>query len=238
MALPKIDSAIHSTTLPSNNQTVKYRPFLVKEEKILMTAQESGDEDAILDAVRQILGNCVVSPKKFDVDNLPMFDIEWLFIRLRAVSVNNMIELKYKDKEDNQTYEFSVDLNELEMTFDPEHTNVIQLTDEVGVTMSYPTINLLAANGLVDTTDEGISVEKSFDIIKQCIVNIFDDEQVYDDFSKSELDDFMGDLTHSMLDKIQKFFESMPKLKHEFSYINKEGNSRSIKLEGLNDFFT
>ena len=88
MALPKIDSAIHSTTLPSNNQTVKYRPFLVKEEKILMTAQESRDEEAILDAVRQILGNCVVSPKKFDVDNLPMFDIEWLFIRLRAVSVN------------------------------------------------------------------------------------------------------------------------------------------------------
>ena len=239
MALPKIDSAIFTTTLPSNGNKIKYRPFLVKEEKILMTAQESKDEDGILDAVRQLLTNCVVSPKEFDVDSLPMFDIEWLFVKLRAVSVNNVIELKYKDREDKQSYEFSLDLNELEMTSNPEHTNVIQLTDDgIGITLKYPNINMIKEMELKEIADAEPTAIQSLEIIKKCIDTIFDEEQVYDQFSEKELDVFLGDMNHKMLEKIQVFFDTMPKLSHEFKYINKEGNNRSIKLEGMADFFT
>jgi hypothetical protein len=235
MALPKIDSAIFTATLPSNGKKIKYRPFLVKEEKILMIAQESQEQEQIVDAIKQILNNCIIT-KNVDIDSWPLFDVEWMFVKLRAASINNVVKLKYKDKEDEKVYDFEIDLNEIEMTTDPDHSNPVMLTDEIGMTLRYPNIDLITF--VQQNVDEEKQTEASFSLIKKSIENVFDKEQVYDDWSEKEIDEFLGDLSHVMLEKIQGFFESLPKLYHKFEYENSKGNKRSIELNGIADFFT
>lgn len=232
MALPKIDVPVYEITLPVSKQKISFRPFLVKEEKVFLIAKE-GNEKAVVNAVKQIITNCVVKPAKFDPKDLTMTDVEYLFIKLRARSVNNIVELKYRDKEDKQVYEFQLDLDEIEPSFDPKHTEKVMLNDDVGVILKQPTLGTMEKLNFSKLDDN----ENIWKVIGSSIVSAFDNEQVYDDFTVKEAEEFVKQMDLGMFEKIKVFFESMPKLRHEFTYKNQNGTDRRIVLEGIQDFF-
>lgn len=231
MALPKIQSPIFNTDLPSSGQNIKYRPFTVKEEKLLLIAREGNDTKDAFNAVKQIVNNCVLDD--IDVENMPTIDIEWLFLSLRAKSVNNIIKLRFQDKEDEQIY--SVDLNIDDVKVEKwSGDNKIQLTDDVGVILKLPTLNsVLKANS--DNANE-----QAIDILKGCIESIYDKTAVYPivDADPKELDEFIESLSSEQFQKLNEFFTNVPKLKHTVSYTREDGEVKSIELQGLNDFFT
>jgi hypothetical protein len=231
MALPKISTPILSFVIPSTQQIKKFRPFLVKEEKILLLAQQGEDQDSLL-ALKQVINNCCHDD--LDVDKLTTFDIEYLFLKLRAKSVNNVVKLRYKDREDEKIYDFEVNLDEVEIKTDPEHSNKIVINEELGMIMKYPDVNLTNAIGQVETADDLFTR-----VVIYCIDSIYDKEKVYSpaEYTEEELVEFVDQLDHATFEKIQKFFDTMPKLYHELHYTNELGNERTIKLESVKDFF-
>ena len=234
MPLPQITTPEFTTTLPSTGEKLSFRPFLVKEEKILLMAQEGKDKNEIQKAVSNILEECIKNP--ITVEDLPMFDIEWLFIQLRSKSVGEVIDLKIKhieNKECGHLNPIEVNLEELEMTKDPNHKNIIMINDNIGVTMRYPTLKLLG-----DKDPQGLDPSKILDIICDCILNVFDKDQVYNEFTKDEIDKFVGDLDQKQLVKFMDFFKTMPKIEHTIKYkCEKCGQDVEHKLTGLVDFF-
>lgn len=232
MALPKIDVPVYEVTLPVSKQKISFRPFLVKEEKVFLIAKE-GNEKAVVNAVKQIISNCVVKPAKFDPKDLTMTDVEYLFLKLRARSVNNVVELKYRDKEDKQVYEFQLDLDEIEPSFDPKHTEKVMLNDNIGVILKQPTLGTMEKLNFSKLDDN----ENIWKVIGSSIVSAFDSEQVYDDFTAKEAEEFVKQMDLGMFEKIKTFFDTMPKLRHEFAYKNSNGTDRKIILEGIQDFF-
>lgn len=231
MALPKISTPILSFVIPSTQEVKKFRPFLVKEEKILLLAQQGEDADSLI-ALKQVITNCCHD--SIDVDKLTTFDIEYLFLKLRSKSVNNIVKLRYKDREDEKIYDFEVNLDTVEIVIDPEHTNKIQINDELGMMMKYPDVNLTNAIGQVQTADDLFTK-----VVIYCIDSIYDKEKVYSpaEYTEEELVEFIDQLDHATFEKIQKFFDTMPKLYHELNYTNSLGNDRTIKLESVKDFF-
>ncbi len=234
MALPKIDKPLFEMVIPSQDKTVKFRPFLVKEEKILLMAQQSGAEKEIVLAIKQILQNCIAEDN-FDVDQLATFDLEYMFIKLRARSVNNIVKLSYEDLEDKKTYDFEVDLDDIEVTKNPDHTNKIKINDEIGIIMKYPSITLV--DSVPDTNDPLVVVDH---LIKSCIDKIYDSEEIYlvSEQPPEELNDFIDNLDVQTYDKIRLFFDTLPRMKYEIKYTNSNGNERVIELNKLSDFFT
>lgn len=233
MALPKLSIPLFELTLPVSNQDIKYRPFLVKEEKILLVGKE-GEYNQQLLAVRQLLQNVIVEPKGFDVDSLTMADMEYLFIQLRAKSVQNIVELKYRDKEDGQIYKFNVDLEKLQPSFDPNHKHEIRLTDNLGVVLKDPTIGILSK---VKIPEGEIESDVAFAMIAACLDKVYDEENVYDDFTQKEAVEFLRDMELSMFEKIKQFYDTMPKIVETLKYTNSKGTERVIRLEGIKDFF-
>jgi len=235
MPLPQITTPEFTTTLPSTGERLSFRPFLVKEEKILLMAQEGKDKAEIQRAVINILEECIKTP--ITVEDLPLFDIEWLFIQLRSKSVGEVIDLKIKHVENKECLHLNpieVNLEELEMTKDPNHTNIINITDDIGVTMRYPSLKLVG-----DKNPEGLDSTTVFNLICDCVLNVFDKEQVYNDFTKTEIDKFIGDLDQKQLLKFMEFFKTMPKIEHTIKYkCEKCGQDVEHKLSGLVDFFT
>ena len=234
MPLPQITTPEFTTTLPSTGEKLSFRPFLVKEEKILLMAQEGKDKNEIQKAVSNILEECIKKP--ITVEDLPMFDIEWLFIQLRSKSVGEVIDLKIKHVENKECLHLNpieVNLEELEMTKDPNHKNIIMIDDSIGVTMRYPTLKLLG-----DKDPQGLDPSKILDIICDCVLNVFDKDQVYNEFTKDEIDKFVGDLDQKQLVKFMDFFKTMPKIEHTIKYkCEKCGQDVEHKLTGLVDFF-
>lgn len=234
MPLPKISHPIFELILPSTKQTLRYRPFLVKEEKILLTAQASGEAEDIVLAIRQVINNCILT-EGIDIESLTTFDLEYLFIKIRAKSVNNVISLTYKDLEDDKRYDVEVDLDQIEMKEDPNHTNVIDVGNGFTLKMRYPkadiATSLKAAQGEMDVF---------FEVLKNCIEEIDDSQQKYvtSEYSSEELDEFIQSLDVNAFKKIQEFFATMPKLYYEVKYTNSLGNEKVIPLTTLNDFFT
>ena len=237
MALPKLNVPVYEAILPSTEKVIKYRPFLVKEEKLLLTAQESGD-DAVLPAVKQIIKNCVHG--ELDVDNMPLFDIEFLFLRLRAKSVGEEITIGLKPwgcPQNNGelcefTTEVSVNLEEIKCVKDKKHTSKIMLDDKIGIMMKYPDISQLNV--------EGSESEMGMKAIKNCINMIFTEENTHekDSFTDKELDDFIDSLNTKQMDKIRNFFETMPTLKHTVKYNCKTcGEEKETTVQGLNSFY-
>lgn len=233
MALPKISHPIFELTLPSTKQTIKYRPFLVKEEKILLTAQASDEPQDMINSIKQVINNCILT-EDIDVDHLTTFDLEYLFIKIRAKSVNNVISLAYKDLEDDKRYEVEVDLDSIEIKEDPEHTNKVEISNTSGIIMRYPSAslaaNINAAEGEMDVF---------FEVLKGCIETIYDGDAIYktSDSTPEELDEFLQSLDVNTFKKIQDFFTTMPKLYYEVKYTNSLGNEKVIPLTTLNDFF-
>jgi len=241
MALPKLDTPIHSLKLPSTGDVVKFRPFLVKEEKILLTALESQDENTIIEAVKQIINNCLLTDG-IDIEQMPMFDIEYFFLQLRAKSVSDVVTLRYKNnactfdegKPCGKELQVMVKLDEIEVTKAENHQTKIQLNENIGVIMKYPTMEIMTK--YQDTADK----DSLFGLIAECVNTIFDKDEVYspDSFTKEELEDFILSMTQQQFEKIREFFETMPQLKKTVNVSCKKcGYNREVTLTGLKDFF-
>ena len=237
MALPKLNVPVYEAILPSTEKVIKYRPFLVKEEKLLLTAQESGD-DAVLPAVKQIIKNCVQG--EVDVDNMPLFDIEYLFLRLRAKSVGEEVTLGLKPwgcpqnngELCNLSTEVAINLEDVKVIKDEKHTSKIMLDDKIGIMMKYPNISQVGI--------KGSDSEMGMNIIKSCIKMIFTEKETYesDSFEDKELDEFIDSLNTKQIEKIRDFFNSMPTLKHTVKYKCKTCNEeKETTVQGLNSFF-
>lgn len=234
MSLPKISYPIFELELPSTKQKIKYRPFLVKEEKILLTAQVSGEAEDVVNSIRQVINNCILS-EGVSIDSLTTFDLEYLFIKIRSKSVNNIIKLAYRDLEDDKRYEVEVDLDEIKILEDPNHSNKVEITDSMGMIMKYPSADIASSLKILDG-----EMDIFFEVLKGCIESIYDSESVYkvSDYSSEELDEFVQSLDVNTFKKIQDFFATMPRLHYEVKYTNSLGNEKVIPLTTLNDFFS
>ena len=243
MALPKIDVPVYDVKLVSLNKKVKFRPFLVKEQKLLLMASEASNADDTINAIKQILKNCVLS--EINIDDLPVFDLEYLFINLRARSVAEVVELKYqcnntvKDDENNEKKcntlnEMKLNLLEIQPSSSSDHNKKIQLNDNIGIMMKYPTFEV--AQKALNKTE----AEAFIDLICSSIDYIFDKENMYyaKDTDKEELVEFIENLQQKDLEKIKNFFDTMPKLKKTIHYKCKKCKyEEDIPLEGLQNFF-
>ena len=229
MPLPKINQPIHQLTLPSNGKVVHFRPFTVREEKLLLMAQESGEEKDIINTYKQLINNCCIDP--VDVDKLASFDIEYFFILLRAKSVSNVAKVLIRDQEDEEQYEVEVNLDKVEVVKKPNVSNNISLTDTIGVILQYQTFESIVAqsNDKVDTLT----------ILRNCITQIYDGEEVFDvaNYTTKELDEFVLSLNTHQMEKIKEFFESIPKIVVKVKYITKAGAVKEMAIEGINNFF-
>ena len=235
MALPILDTATYELTLPSSDVQVKYRPFLVKEEKILLLAMESNSPKEITKALKDIVHACTFG--SINVEALPTFDLEFIFLNVRAKSVGEIAKLKILCPDDKETYaNVEVDLSKVEVQVDDEHTNEIQINDKIKLLMKYPTIDSFDAT--VDANQ--LKTEQLFDIIGKSIYQIYEGETVHNakDYSKEEMRAFIESLTSDHFAKIQKFFNSMPRLAHEIEVVNPKTQVKSkVMLQGLTDFF-
>jgi len=208
MSLPKIDYPIYTIKVPSLKKDFKFRPFLVKEEKLLLMAKENENPTEMLSALKQIVNNCSVDDK-FDINKIALFDLEYLFLKLRAVSIDNNISLSYKDNEDNQVYNFDLNLDEIEVQFPKKMENNIKITDKTGIVMKYPSATLY-------DDKEFLSLDKDqvFELIVRCVESIYVEDEVYDakDYKKDELREFLENLNIKVFEKIQNFLKNVPKI--------------------------
>ena len=234
MPLPKVKHQIYDLVIPSTGKKESFRPFLVKEEKILLMAKASDDPADSLRAVKQIVNNCSIRDS-FDIDTLAIFDIEYLFLQLRAVSVSNIVQLSYRDNEDNKVYDFSVDLKEIKVQFPESVEKIVKVTDSMGIVMKWPSAALFDDDEYLKTGDQAF-----YELILRCIDKIYDGDEVYNssEYSAKELETFLDDCGVAVFDKIQAFMLNAPKLYHKLTYTNANGNERVIELNGLTDFFT
>lgn len=241
--LPKLDVPIYETKLISNGQVVRYRPFLVKEQKLFLMAAESEDVNDTISSIKQVIKNCVLD--EIDVDAMSTFDIEYLFLQLRARSVSEMVNLNFtcnnnvieKNEEKKCGNNVKIDLNvlEIEPTIDPTHTNKVQITDKVGIVMKYPTFGMINTMNL-NTED----LSQILEMVIACVDYIYDDEQVYyaKDTPKKELVEFIENMKQSDLEKLSKFFSTLPKIKKDVKFhCSKCGYDEDITLEGVQSFF-
>jgi len=234
MALPKIDSPVFHVTVPVIDVKLTMRPYLMKEEKILLLAQQSEDPEQMALAMKQVIGNCIVTGE-LDVENVPNFVIEYLLLQLRRQSVGNIVKVTYRDNEDDKLYDFEVDLSEVELSIDPSHTDSIELTEDLGLLMKYPSLGMLAKISL-----DGEEVETTYEIIRTSIDKVFTSNEVidFDGHSQEEQEEFLDQFSKDQMEKILQFFTTMPTLKHTLNYVNENGNDRTIELSGVSDFFT
>ena len=229
MSLPKLNTPVYEAILPSTEKVIKFRPFLVKEEKVLLTAMEDGSQTALMNAIKTILKNCVQG--KINVDRLPLFDIEYLFLKLRSKSVGEISEigLKCTDTECGGVNQISINMDEIEVNKPEGHNRKIMISDEIGVMMSYPVIKTA-----------GITEEDGLEIVKDCIEMVFTEEETHerDSFTKKELDEFIDSMDTKQFGKIKEFFDTMPKLQHTINYkCEKCGEDKEVTLQGLDSFF-
>ena len=235
MALPKINTPTYELVVPSTNEKIKYRPFLVKEEKILLIAMESNENNQILQAVKDIVLECTFN--KLNLGDMPMFDVEYIFLQIRGKSVGEVSKLKLLCEDDGETYaNVEVDLAKVEVQVDDAHTNVIEINDKVKMVMKYPTIDSFDAD--IDATN--LKTGQMFDMIAASIYQIYDGETVHNakDYKKEELNAFIESLSSAHFEKVQKFFQTMPKLQQEIEVENPKTKVKSkMMLQGLSDFF-
>jgi hypothetical protein len=222
----------YELTIPSTGQKVRFRPYLSKEEKILLIAKEGSLADVIY-AVKQVIANCIID--KIDLDSLAAFDIDYIFIKLYSKSVNNIITVPYIDNEDKQVHKHDIDLDKVVVEVNPNHNKTIKITDETGVIMKYP--------GTTLSDDFKTAQNKAdilFAIIKMCLDKVYDEEEIYNfsDYSSEDINEFLETLPVGTLNKMEQFLETMPQLKYVVNYKNKLGNERKIVLSKLSDFFT
>lgn len=232
MALPSLAVSKYELTIPSTEEVIEFRPFLVKEEKMLLLAQQTGDEKDIIKAVENIINECTF--KKVDAKKLPIFDLEYIFVQLRAKSIGETSQVTYTCQDDGETkVELEINLDDVVCEKSEDYTNKIELTDKIGVIMTHPRISTISGMNMDDANS-------GFEIIKSCISQIYDDEQVYDrnDISKKELDEFVNSMSHQQFMKLQEFFENMPRVRYRTKVKNPNTEvMNDVVIEGLQNFF-
>jgi hypothetical protein len=234
MALPKIKHPTFEFKIPSTGKKEIFRPFLVKEEKLLLIAKSSEDKSDILRAIKQVINNCCINDN-FDIDKISIFDLEYLFLQIRAVSVNNVVKVSYRDNEDEQVYEFEIDLSKVEVQF-PENINKnIKITDQMGILMKYPSASIFDDKDYFKDSNNAV-----YELIVRSIDKIYDADDIHDpaNYSSEEIEAFLDDCGVAVFEKIQEFMTNNPKLYHKIEYQNANGNTRVIELSSLTDFFT
>ena len=238
MPLPKIATPTYELELPSTGKSIKYRPFLVKEEKVLVIALESEDTKQITNAIKAVLKNCVLT-KGIKVENLPTFDIEFLFLNIRGKSVGEEIEVNIVCPDDGETnVPVFIDLDSIQVERSDDHTNQIKLDDDLMMEMKYPSLEQFIKNNF--DFQEGNQMDQSFELIATCIDKIYNEDEVWAtaDCTKKEVKEFLESMNSSQFKEIEKFFESMPKLKHTIEVTNPNTKVTSeVVLEGLASFF-
>ena len=238
MPLPKIATPTYELELPSTGATVKYRPFLVKEEKVLVIALESEDNKQITNAIKAVLKSCILS-KGLKVENLPTFDIEYLFLNIRGKSVGEEIEVNITCPDDEKTQvPITLDLDDIKVQKNDKHNNQIKLDDNLMMELKYPSLDQFIKNNF--DFDEKNQMEQSFDLIGTCIDKIYNEEEVWAtaDCTKKEVKEFLESMNSSQFKEIENFFETMPKLSHTIKVTNPKTKVESeVVLEGLASFF-
>ena len=233
MALPKLDSPVYELEQPSTGEKIKYRPFLVKEQKTLMMAQESEDDKQVKEALAGLISNCTFS--EIDPYKVPIFDIEFLFLRIRGKSVGETVDLSLLCPDDNKTrVNKSINLEEIGVNMKVGHTNEIEITDKIKMIMRYPTLNDM--EGVDDPTQLG----SVWPMILRCVHEIHDEEKVYNrvDMSEKDLEEFIDSLTGEQFEKVGEFFETMPKVQHAIEVTNPKTKKKGeVVIEGIQSFF-
>jgi|TARA_R110002153_G_scaffold263863_1_gene425413 hypothetical protein len=232
MSLPKINIPIFEMELPSTKKKIKYRPFTVKEEKILLVAQEADDPMQEIMAAKQVVSNCIIDE---DISKFAMFDLEYVLLVLRSRSVDNTITFQIKDPDTEETVELMIDAENVKFMEYENHTNKIELDGTYTLFLKYPTIEEFST---IVKMDEGDPLVNYF-IMISCLNYIASEDEVhhFKDYENDDIDAFMDNLEGSVIQKIQNFFETMPKLRHEMKYKNKEGDDKTFVIEGMRSFF-
>jgi len=232
MALPKIDLPIYELILPSNGKKIQYRPFTVKEEKILLTAQQSKEPDQIIVAIKQIVNNCII---EYNVDNLALFDLEYIMINIRSKSIDNNVEFEIEDPDTQEKIKLVLNLENVKVHRSENHTNKIQVDDTYTLFLKYPTIDDFS--DIIGKTD--LSPEKTYEIFISCIDKLASENDVYNfkDFNKKQVDEFVDSLNADVTKKIKLFFDTMPKVRHEMPYKNSNGEEKVFTIQGTQSFF-
>ena len=233
MTLPKLNTLTYELTLPSTDEQLKYRPFLVKEQKVLMIAQESKDDKQIENAFAQIINDCTFG--ELNAYTMPMFDVEYVFLQLRGKSVGEKIKLNLLCSDDEKTrVDVEIDLKDVTVQMKEDHTNIVQLTKDISIVMKYPTLSDMSG------FDDKGQIQSIFEMIKRCVSEIHDGETVYNkvDISEKELDEFIDSMSTENFENLSAFFETMPKLQHVVEVKNpKTKKKNEILIEGLQSFF-
>jgi len=235
MALPKIDQPLFELEIPSTGKKAKYRPFTVKEEKILLIAQESQDMDQIILSIKQVISNCL---EEVDVDELSVFDLEFIILNIRAKSVNNEIAFGFEDEDTGERIDTVIDVNEIKVDFNPDHSKKIEINSQYYMMMRYPSLEEVRQ---MQSADES-STEQMFTTMVSCIDTLVDQstDEVFkmQDFTSEEVADFVDGFTSTVVEKIQQFYMTMPKLRHTIDYKDNKGKKKQFVVEGMDSFFT
>ena len=238
MPLPKIATPLYELELPSTGETIQYRPFLVKEEKVLVLALESEDTKQITTAIKTVIKNCIKT-RGVKVENLPTFDIEYLFLNIRGKSVGEEIEVSVTCPDDEETQvSITIDLDEIKVQKSEDHSNKIKVDESIMMEMKYPSLDQFIKNNF--DFSEGSAMDQSFELIASCIDKIYTEDEVWAaaDCSKKEIVEFLEQMNSSQFKEIEKFFETMPKLSHTLTIKNPNTKVESeVLLEGLASFF-
>ena len=230
MGLPKLNTPTYELVLPSTEETIKYRPFLVKEQKLLLLAQESKNKKEMLDAISQIIENCTFGT--INGKESYVFDVEYVFLQIRRKSIGDKITLNVLCEDDGTTrVPTEIDLSDIKVEIGENHTNKIQLTDDIQLIMSYPKIY----------TIDSINSDNSYDIVVKCVQQIIEGDKIHEkvDMNDKDLVDFIESMSTDNLNDVLKFFDTMPKIKHQINVINPNTNvENTINMEGIESFFT
>tara|TARA_B100000519_G_scaffold119795_1_gene103397 strand:- start:317 stop:1024 length:708 start_codon:yes stop_codon:yes gene_type:complete len=233
MALPKLNTPTYELVLPSTGEKIKYRPFLVKEQKMLMLAQESKDENSLADTLGQLVKSCTF--EKIDAENSPMFDIEYIFLKLRAKSVGETAEISILARDDNKTrVPVKVDLDKIDIHMTADHTNEVQIDEKIKLVLKYPVLK-----DMKHISESDDDYKKMFAVLNKCIYEVHDGDKIYNtvDLTQKDIDEFVDSMNTSQLAKVLDFFTTMPKLRHPVSFINPKTKVKNeVVLEGLQTF--
>jgi hypothetical protein len=238
MPLPKISTPTYELELPSTGKTIKFRPFLVKEEKLLVLALESDDTKEITNAIKAVLKDCIQT-RGIKVETLPTFDIEYLFLNIRGKSVGEDIEVSVLCPDDGETYaEVQISIDDIKVTKDKNHSNQIKVDDNLMMEMKYPSLDQFVKSNF--EFSDGNQVDQSFELIASCIDKVYSSDEAWttDDFTKKEVMEFLEQMNSAQFKEIESFFATMPKLSHEVQVVNpKTKKKNKVTLEGLASFF-
>lgn len=230
--LPKIDLPISEVALPSTGEKIKFRNFTVKEEKILLIAQEAQDPGDQIVAIKQVINNCLIDK---DVSELAMFDLEFMLVLLRSKSIDNQITFNINDPDTGEPVTLNLDVDDIQLKRSENHTNEVKINDEYMLILKYPTIDEFIKISEMDQNDP----LATYIVIVSCLDSVVSEDEVFKfaNYSDKEIDEFMENTSADVIKGIQTFFETMPKMRHEIKYTNKEGTERIFVLEGINTFF-